>query len=57
MKQADYELVKLFFNRLTADDFQRRAESKQQAQQMMYSFAELIEELDRKQIVKIEREA
>lgn len=44
MKAEDYELVKKFFDRLTAADFQRRAEDKQQAQNMMYAFAELLEE-------------
>ena len=44
MKAEDYNLVKLFFDRLTAADFQRRAESKEQAQQMMFAFNELIQE-------------
>ena len=47
MKAEDYELVKKFFDRLTAADFQRRAESKEQAQQMMFAFNELLEEAQR----------
>lgn len=45
MKAEDFNLVKKFFDRLTAEDFQRRAEDKVQANKMMFAFNELLEEV------------
>ena len=47
MKAESYNLVKKFYDRLTAEDFHRRAEDKQQAQQMMFAFNELLEEAEK----------
>ncbi len=45
MTAQDYELLKLFYKRLTAEDFSRRAQDEAEAQGMMYAMGSLMEEL------------
>lgn len=45
MTIEDYELLKLFYKRLTAADFTRRAENETEARHMMYAMGSLMEEL------------
>lgn len=45
MTADNYELLKLFYTRLTAEDFIKRAEDNSEARGMMYAMGELMEEL------------